>query len=94
MSAYREVTCECVKKISDRAVSSSLVQICADKAVIERRITAFINRKREEVNYSNKREFCGIECESAGTSRASITNTMSISNNRHLCNTNKQLKVN
>ncbi|XP_014677440.1 PREDICTED: MAP3K12-binding inhibitory protein 1-like [Priapulus caudatus] len=47
---------------SGRYVSlPALVQITANKAEVERRILSFISRKREEVDYSNKREFCGFE---------------------------------
>ncbi|XP_002741759.1 MAP3K12-binding inhibitory protein 1-like [Saccoglossus kowalevskii] len=41
-------------------IDSSLVQINASKNEIERRISAFMERKQLEVNDNNKREFCGV----------------------------------
>ncbi|KXJ08204.1 MAP3K12-binding inhibitory protein 1 [Exaiptasia diaphana] len=38
----------------------SLVQVKADKAEIDRRISAFIQQKQNEVDMVNKREFCNI----------------------------------
>lgn len=41
-------------------VDTSLVQVKAGKAEIDRRISAFIQRKRVEVDLLNKREFCNV----------------------------------
>lgn len=51
---------------------SSLIQVKAAKAEIDRRISAFIQRKRVEVDLLNKREFCNVidtenECRCART---------------------------
>lgn len=41
-------------------ISSHLVQITCSSEEINRRINMFINRKREQVNQSNVRDFCGL----------------------------------
>ncbi|XP_015758841.1 PREDICTED: MAP3K12-binding inhibitory protein 1-like [Acropora digitifera] len=41
-------------------VDTSLVQVKAGKEEIDRRISAFIQRKRVEVDLLNKREFCNV----------------------------------
>ncbi|CAH3173664.1 unnamed protein product, partial [Porites evermanni] len=41
-------------------LDESLIQVKAGKAEIDRRISAFIQRKRVEVDLLNKREFCNI----------------------------------
>jgi len=41
-------------------LDSSLTQVKAPKAEIDRRISAFIQRKRVEVDLLNKREFCNV----------------------------------
>lgn len=41
-------------------LDSSLIQVKAAKSEIDRRISAFIQRKRVEVDLLNKREFCNV----------------------------------
>ncbi|XP_064602331.1 MAP3K12-binding inhibitory protein 1-like [Liolophura sinensis] len=41
-------------------VDPSLVQVKASKSEIERRIQAFIDRKQQEVDEMNRREFCSV----------------------------------
>ncbi|XP_078352178.1 MAP3K12-binding inhibitory protein 1-like [Oculina patagonica] len=41
-------------------LDTSLIQVKADKTEIDRRISAFIQRKRIEVDLLNKREFCNV----------------------------------
>ncbi|XP_068731721.1 MAP3K12-binding inhibitory protein 1-like isoform X1 [Montipora capricornis] len=41
-------------------VDATLIQVKAGKAEIDRRISAFIQRKRVEVDLLNKREFCNV----------------------------------
>ncbi|XP_064622850.1 MAP3K12-binding inhibitory protein 1-like [Lineus longissimus] len=43
-----------------RLIDPSLVQVRADKSEIERRITAFIEKKQQEVDENNKRDFCSV----------------------------------
>lgn len=42
------------------SMDPALVQITAGQKEIDRRMQAFMDRKRAEINLSNKREFCGI----------------------------------
>ena len=51
-------------------VDPSLVQIKADKAEIERRIAAFIQKKQMQVNDTNRREFCGVMREEPGMAQS------------------------
>ncbi|CAH3043402.1 unnamed protein product [Pocillopora meandrina] len=50
------------KTVSDNIeeLDTSLIQVNASKAEIDRRISAFMQRKRLEVDLLNKREFCSI----------------------------------
>jgi len=45
---------------SSVVTDGSLVQVRADKAEIERRINAFLENKKSDINEENRREFCNL----------------------------------
>ncbi|ELU04532.1 hypothetical protein CAPTEDRAFT_168929 [Capitella teleta] len=59
-----------------KKIDPSLVQIRADKAEIEKRITAFIQKKQMEVNDTNRREFCGVMQEDSAKESCARTNSV------------------
>ncbi|XP_033735009.1 MAP3K12-binding inhibitory protein 1-like isoform X1 [Pecten maximus] len=49
------------KEDNSRQVDENLVQIRASKSEIDRRIAAFVEKKKFEVNELNRREFCSVQ---------------------------------
>ncbi len=61
----------------------TLVQVRANKAEIDRRITAFLERKRLEVNEDNQREFC-IAADGGSCARTSAAFVPRIDSTSHI----------